>query len=363
MVTMQNMIHLTNINEELTRLWNSENGHKKIRASLFSLILYVQKSEYTSFYQGIIKSVVSKFPCRVIMIINETKRAEEYLKTTVSSETIGEEDQKVFCEIIQIEVAGNLIERVPYIVLPHILPDLPVYLLWTQDPAVENAVLPYLEPLANRIIFDSKATIDLQGYCHSVISLIHRFHCAIGDLNWSAISGWRKIFAQVFNDPDAFVSLSHSTLIRIQYNKSKIFFQKHAEIQAAYFQAWLASKLNWKYKSIEINEGNIRLTYLRSIDEIVIVLSPQEGDHQLSGTILSVEIESAKNKGHYIFKRHLETRQVFIQYSEKNFCQLPYSSYLDGVAEGQEIIEEIFYPSGGKHYQDMLETLALTSLK
>lgn len=52
------------------------------------------------------------------------------------------------------------------------------------------------------------------------------------------------------------------------------------------------------------------------------------------------------------------TRQVFIQYSESDYCQLPYGTSLRGAAEGQEIIEEIFYPSGGKHYKEMLETLS-----
>src|SRR5262249_6423514 len=155
--SMQNQIQIADLNEELTRLWDEEQGQKKIRASLFSLILYVQKSEKTAFYQSLNKSVVSKFPSRVILIINETNAKENYLRTTVFSETIGEQELKIFCEIIQIEVSGKLIERVPFLILPHILPDLPVYLLWTQDPSLENAVLPHLEPLANRIIFDSES--------------------------------------------------------------------------------------------------------------------------------------------------------------------------------------------------------------
>jgi glucose-6-phosphate dehydrogenase assembly protein OpcA len=262
--------------------------------------------------------------------------------------------------LIQIEVAGKLIERVPFIILPHILPDLPVYLLWTQDPTSESTVLPYLEPLANRIIFDSESTQDLQNYCRSVLSLMQRFHCAIGDLNWSALSGWRNILARVFNSPDALLSLVQSNVIRIHYNKIQTPFQKHTAIEAAYLQAWIASRLNWKFQSIENEEGNVRLTYRRPMKEIILLLIPQEIEGQPPGTILEVEVESAKNKGHYSFKKHPQTRQVFIQYSEKDFCQLPYSSYLGQTVEGQEIIEEIFYPSGGKHYRDMLEILALT---
>jgi len=360
MTTMQNQIQIANISEELTRLWDEEQGQKKIRASLFNLIFYVQKSAKVAFYQKLIKSVVSKFPCRVLCIINDTQSKEEYLRTSVSSETLGKEELQIYCEIIQIEVAGKFVERVPFIVLPQIIPDLPVYLLWTQDPSLESTVLPHLEPLANRIIFDSESTRDLQNYSRSVLSLMHRFHCTIGDLNWSALSGWRQIFVQVFNTQETFLSLAQSTLIRIQYNRTEMNFQKHALIEAAYLQAWLASRMNWKFQSIEVDEGNVRLTYKSPMKDLVILLTPQEVETQPTGAILSIEIESAKNKGVYTFKRHPQSRQIFIQYHDKDYCQIPYSTVLKGAPEGQEILEEIFYPSGGKHYRDMLEILATT---
>lgn len=351
-------IQLTNLSEELARLWNTEQGQKKTRASLFSLILYVQKTDRVAFYQNLIRSVVDKFPCRVMLILNDDTAREEYLRTSVSSETLGEGETKIFCEIIQIEVAGKLSERVPFIILPQILPDLPVYLLWTQDPSTESTVLPHLEPFADRIIFDSESTPNLQHYCRSVLSLMQRFHCNIGDLNWSALSGWRTIFAQVFNDPESVLNLVQSKIIRIHYNNLRGQHLKHTEIEAAYLQAWLASRLSWKFESNEINEGNIRLTYRRPLHEVVFLLVPQEIETLPPGEILSVEIESLNNQGHYSFKRHPQNRQVYIQYSEKDLCHLPYCSYLSGSIPGQEIIEEIFYPSGGKHYQDMLEMLA-----
>lgn len=358
MTTMQSEIQLTDINKELTRLWNEEQGEKKIRASLFNLILYVQKTDRVPFYQDLVKSVISKFPCRVIMIIGDESAKEKYLRTTVNSETLGEGEQQIYCEIIQIDVAGELVERVPFIILPQILPDLPVYLLWTQDPSSENAILPHLEPIANRIIFDSESTQDLQQYCLSVLSLIHKFHCQVGDLNWSALSGWRKIISEIFNQRENFLHLAQSKIIRIHYNKSRSQYSKHTEIEAAYLQAWLAARLGWKFQSIEQNEGNIRITYRRPVHDLVVLLTPQEEANAPPGIILAVEIESTKNKSFYTFKRHPETRQVFIQYSDKDRCDLPYFSTLSGVAAGQEIIEEIFYPSGGEHYRDMLSVLS-----
>lgn len=357
MTMMENQIQLTNINEELNRLWDEAQGENKTRASLFTLILYVQKTERLNFSEELIKSVVSKFPCRVVLIVSDDAEGEAYLRTSVNSETVGEGDLQIFCEIIRIEVAGSLRERVPFIIIPQILPDLPVYLLWTQDPATESAILPHLEPIADRIIFDPESTHDLQGYAHAVLSLLHRFHCGIGDLNWSAISGWRSLFTQAFDTFDSFINLVQSKIIRIHYNKNPSDFQKHTEIEAAYLQAWIASRLNWKFDSIEINEGNIRLGYRRPTNTVVILLIPQDMPKLNPGAIVNIEIECEKNKAHYVFKRHPETRQVFMQYSDKDRCDIPICSYLSGVSEGKEIIEEIFYPATGPHYREMLDVL------
>lgn len=358
MTMTENRIQLTNIDQELQSLWNAEQGEKKIHASLFTLIFYMQKTDRKSFYDNLVKSVLSKFPCRVILIVEEQTPGQMYLKTTVNSETIGSGESQIYCEIIQIEAAGQLMERVPFIILPHILPDLPVYLLWAQDPATENAVLPHLEPFANRIIFDSESTSDLQQYSQAVLALIKRFHCAIGDLHWSAISGWRRVFAQIFDNQDAFLSLVQSKMIRIYFNQSGLDFHRHPELQACYLQAWIASRVNWKIQNIERIEGNTRITYRRPMDELAVLMIPQDNSSLPPGTILSIEIESERNKGFYTLKRHPQTRQVFVQYSDKERCDLPLHYYLPGNQEGQEIVEEIFYPSGTKHYKDMLEVLS-----
>lgn len=352
-------IELTDINGELTRLWDESQGQKKIRASLFTLIAYVQKGEREEHFEKIIKSVVSKFPCRVLMIVHDEKSASPILRTSVSAQTIGEGSLQIYCELIRIEVAGALAERVPYIVTPHLLPDLPVYLLWTQDPAQDNQILPHLEPLADRIIFDSESTHDLKQYARTVKDLASCFHCAIGDLNWSAISGWRQIFRQVFDTFETFIDLVESNVIKIHYNQT----EPHTELEAAYMQAWIASRLNWKFQKIAIEEGNIRLTYKRPTAEVAILLIPEKVLSLPPATLLEVEIECEKNKGHYMFKRHPESRQVFIQYSDKDHCHLPVCTNLSGSTEGQEIIEEIFYPSTGDHYKQMLDILTNTPWK
>lgn len=363
MAMAEETIQLIDLDEELTKLWDQEQGQKKIKASLFNLILFVEKTEQGEGYQSLINSVVSKFPSRVLLILSDPNPKEEYLRTSVSSQTIGEGELQIFCEIIRIEVAGQLISRVPFIILPQILPDLPVYLLWTQDPAKENTILPHLEPLADRIIFDAGVSKDLQSYSKAIQSLSSRFHCKIGDLNWSACSGWRELLASLFDSQEGIISLAQTGTLRITYNKRLQDQNQHTEIEAAYLQAWIASRFDWKLESFDINDGNARITYKRPANRVVVLLIPKEEKELPAGSILSIEIESLVNEEHYHLKRHPTSRQVYIQHSNKECCDLPSCSYLLGTQEGQEIIEEMFYPSGGEHYQEMLTILSSTSWK
>jgi len=350
-------IQLANINEELTRLWDEAQGEKKTRASLFNLIIYAKKNKRVDYYQSLVKRVVSKFPCRLILIIGDDDSQEEYLKTEVQTETLGEGDLQIFCEIIRIEVAGALLERVYYILLPHLLCDLPTYLLWTQDPAIDNAILPRLESIASRIIFDPEETQNIQNYAQATLKLLKGFHCDIGDLNWSALLGWRNIFAELFDTPEAIDALEQSAKIQIVFAENPTLGLRHQEIEAAYLQAWLASTLHWKFKAFDESEGKSRLTYKRASGEVVILLSSEKNENYAPGSLLSVDIESAQNGAKWHFGRESQTNQICIQYSDQVRCDLPHYMHLQNIEEGAEIINEIFYPQRGSHYYQMLEVL------
>jgi glucose-6-phosphate dehydrogenase assembly protein OpcA len=346
-------VQLINLEKELLRLWDEEQGKKLTRAAFFNLVIYAEKSCGESDCLALIHSVVSKFPCRVFLIVHEKKG--NYLKTSLSSHNLSE---GIFCEIIKIEVAGSLQERVPYIILPHILPDLPLYLLWTEDPGVENQILPQLEPFAKRVIFDVDTYVDLQKTSQNLLSVMEELALEVGDLHWTAMKGWRKIFSSIFDTPRELEKLVSSKLIKITYHDPD--HGKHLR-SAAYFQGWMASRLGWRFKNIEKNEGNARLLYGKPSGDVVFLLIPDsrtmEGSQLPLGALLSIEIDSTINKSQYTFKR-TEGRQVFYQYNDNNECGLPLALFLSGMSEGQEIIEEIFYPTKSKHFHMMLENLA-----
>lgn len=351
------MIELVDIDKELKRQWDEARGEKKTRASLFNLIIYAKKNERAGYYQDLVKSVVSKFPCRVILVMSDDS-ATEHLKTSVRSETIGTGSNQIFCEIITIEVAGSLKERVYFVMLPHLLPDLPIYLLWTKDPALKSDLLPRLEKIATRIIFDSEETSNITEYAQTTLGLLQRFHCEIGDLNWSALSGWRKIMSDFFDSEDNYHLLQKAKKVEITFVKNKDTTHRHSEIEAAYLQSWLAAILHWRFHSFDEAEGHLRLSYetMHGVCNVFLTGKPLPALH--SGALLTVEVATIDDGVDILFQRQRETRQVLIKYSDQERCDLPHCSYLPGIEEGKEIIEEIFYPSGRDHYRKMLEMLS-----
>lgn len=350
---MEQQIQLVDIEGELKRLTAEEKGKKRTRACFFNLVIYTQKNETQAHYSHLVDSVLAKFPCRVFFI-SEGPANQSYLRSSVTAQSLNE---GIFCEVIQIDVAGQLLERVPFLMLPYIIPDLPLYLLWTQDPTKEKTLLPALKPFAKRVIFDLEEGADLQKTSLNILSLMKGCSHEVGDLQWCALKGWRKVLASTFDTPENLEILQESKTILMTYHQKNV-------RQTAYFQAWLASVLGWKFKSIEQTSGKTSLSYSGLKNDVLVQLIANESptqDTQPVGSLLSVEIESIKKKAHVVFRRKCGSKQVFLQYEDEDHCDLPKCLFLGGMNEGQEIIEEIFYAGSLKPYGKMLETLSQIS--
>ncbi|MCH9610592.1 MAG: hypothetical protein S4CHLAM81_04340 [Chlamydiales bacterium] len=350
MTMAANEIEIINIEKELTRLWDQELGQNKTRASLFNLIIYVPQGQRIKLFDSIVDNVVNKFPCRVLMISSEERGNSDKLQTAVSSHTIG----SIYCEIIRIEVAGKYKERVPFLVIPNIQADLPVYMLWTQDPLSDNPIFPKLARISNRIIFDAESTANLQKYSQKLLEVKKNFSADVGDLNWSALAPWRKLLAETYNDAKMLEHLREASDIRITYNKKVSPLHPHTEIEAAYLQAWIASRMQWKLKS--------QLTYMNEKDKVKVAIETASVDLP-AGAIVSLEIVSKKSGGHLICTRDPNSCQVHVQFSDNEKCQLPVCHILTGAEEGQEIINEIFYPASMEHFCSALTMLSNTKWK
>lgn len=352
---LTNVVEPSQIESELEKIWDSLQGTNKMRACLFNLIIYSKKSQRVGYLNEITQKIIEKFPCRIIFVTHDETCTSHELKTAVSVLTADEGEYEIVCDLIEVEVCSKDHPRVPFVILPHILPDLPIYLVHADDPSEKNPVAEKLEHLAHRIIFDSEAACNLPRFAQAVLSHKERCHADIADLNWARTEGWRGLFANVFKGQSCLEEIRQAKKIEIHYNARKTDYICHTNIQAIYLQAWLAMQLGWTLKNID---KPLKFHFESEFGPIEVSLHGDSMEKVSPGRLLSIEIETGKGT-HYSFTRRGKClHHVMIQKSSPEVCFLPTNYVLDKDVSGHSLVKEICHTGTSEHYTKVLRFLS-----
>ncbi len=349
------------IQHQLDQIWESLETKNTTRACLFNLIFCSQKSARAPYIQKIAEKVVQKFPARVIFVAIDEEAKGDFLKQKYRSSLSSQGEFDVACDYIQVKASGSFHDRVPFVVLPHLLPDLPVYLVWGEDPGKADPLYKELEQFANRLIFDSETATDMPHFATSLLERHNTSHCDIADLNWARMESWREMLSMAFYAKDHLDQIQKAQKITVTYNAQQTPFFCHTQIQAFYLQAWLACQLGWQFVGQQ-NNGTL-FSYTTPAGAVDIALSKAQYSHLPPGLILSVDIETSE-QGHYSFKRHLDVlNQITYVYSTPNACTLP-SHYIFAQAElGHSLVKEICHRRTSEHFLNVMHlTKAMNGL-
>jgi len=350
-MTIQQIIDPAKIESELIQIWEGLAKENKMRACLFNLIVFNIVSARTDYIRNIVQKVIDKFPCRVLFISFDPEAPVPYLKTAISVVAPAGGEGGIACDYIDIGVSGPDLQRVPFILLPHLIPDLPISLLWTEDPSQEHPLFVPLSKLAQRIIFDSESADSLLAFAKTVLALKSQTNIDIADLNWARTEGWRDLMASTFDSAERCDQLKKINLVKITYNAVETPFFCHLKIQSMYLLAWLSSRLKWTVKktsksfSFEFENG------------IHGAIEKEEWEKLGPGTVISVEL--ATSDGHIYKSARIPTQYhtVDIQISSSLQCELPYQFVLGQTATGQSLVKEIITKGTSHHYLEMLKEL------
>jgi len=355
------MIQPADIESELERIWKSLQGTNKMRACLFNLIIYAKKNERVNYLTEVVQKIIEKFPSRVIFITHDDDAEKEQMRTNVSAMTADEGENAIVCDLIDIEVTSSYLERVPFIVLPHILPDLPVYLVHVDDPSIDNPICRKLEHLADRIIFDSESTTNLPAFAKAVLRNQESSQADVADLNWARIEGWRQLFASVFKAKDDLQLLLSTTTIHIRYNSTPTESLCHTNIQSIYLQGWIACQLGWKLQKITEEGGILLFDYETEHFPVRIFLEGAKMQELAPGRIIAVEIET-DHQYRFSFKRDISyLNHILIEKSTPEMCALPSHFVFDKDVSGQSLVKEVCHKGTSNHYRNLL--ILLSSIK
>lgn len=353
MTTHQQIVEPECIESELRKIWEELAKEKKMRASLFNLIVVTQRSERTDYIRNIVQKVVKKFPCRTLFISEDPAAKKPYLKTAVSVLIPENGESSTACDLIDIGVAPSDIEKVHFLLLQHLIPDLPVYVLWSGDPSKPHPLFKPLCNLATRMIFDSEEADSLLAFAKTILKIRQETDVEVADLNWARTGGWRGLIASVFGAFEGKAMLREIESIKFVYNSRKSDFFCHLKIQSMYLLAWMMSRLDW-----ELKEANKNLSF-KFRSEIQAKIESELFEKLGSGTVIATEIST--KSGHHFQATRIRERYHYVEicHSSSASCELPYEFMLGQTATGASLVNEICKKGTSAHYLQMLEQLII----
>jgi len=363
LMTTPQLVSPAEIQTTLSKIWESLEGSNKVRASLFNLIFFTEKNTREPYLRKIAQKVIEKFPSRLIFISYDKNSTQEYLNTSVSVITAQKAECDVACDFIQIEVTPSFEKRVPFLLLSHLLPDLPVYFLWGEDPTKDTPLCTSLEKLATRLIFDSESTDNLPKFAEALLRHHQEMHIEIADLNWARLESIRDLLAQAFYSKERLQDLQKAKKIRITYNAHATASFCHTKIQSLYLQAWLASQLNWSFKEMKQEGKEQHFFYKKDKQETTFLLSAEDHSTLPPGLILNLEIETEDGID-YLFTRSLTALSQITQIiSTPDHCEIPCHYLFEKAESGHSLVKEISRKGTSHHYLKVLQQLTTMEKK
>ncbi len=348
------MVNPKQIESELSHIWNSLQRAGKMRACLFNFIIYSKQGQRFEYLEEVAQNVIQKFPSRIIFVTYDDTCFESTLQTAVSVITAKQNSNDIACDLIEIKACKQNHPRVPFVILPHILPDLPIYLLHASDPTEVSPIDYKLESFAHRMIFDARQVAHLPSYARAVLERKDRTRADIADLNWARIEGWRLLLATVFKSESDLHRLQNAKEIKIYFNCAESSSPSLIPTQAIYLQAWIATQLGWKLKSVAKESISYQSTYC----PLEVLLIPKRADSLPLGQILSFEVRTRSN---FLYKMERDLccpQNVTIEKSGSQFCGIPFHFFFHQDGSRHSLVREICRRKTSHHYINMLHTLA-----
>lgn len=308
---------------------------------LFNLILYATNPQRLKYLQDFIQTIVKSFPCRTILIYCDPEAPAKQLEL--------QETTNATYSQIQINSSSEQLHRVPFVIFPILIPDLPLYLFWTEDPTREEIVLPRLIKFSKRLFFEYGNINERAAFSLRLLQMMHA-HPEIEfiDLNWSINSGWRHLLPQVFDSADKIEQLRNAKTIKISYS--------HQPAQAVYLISWLASRLEWKsLASKPVGDGTEWL--LQGPNEQIKVNICSGYQAANTGVVTALEVASSDG-----FTCNLTPNstlsKIIVHIASNEICDLPFSLLLRSLKQPFPYLNEWLFSTPTDHYRNMLSWIS-----
>ena len=241
------------LERELARMRRSmgaqakEQGVPVARASVLNLVVFATRDAHARRAARTIDDLATRHPSRAIVVLADRRRegiAPGLEMHCHLSHPAGL--QQVSYEQILIRARGDADQRLASALIPLLLPDLPVFLWWTETPPLDAGYFEQLLGLADRLIVDSADFARPEA----ILARLHPVARAgyerygLTDFNWTRITPWRELVSQFFDVPAWRPFLDGITGVRVGFSVDAD-GREHHPSHALLLIGWLASRRGW----------------------------------------------------------------------------------------------------------------------
>lgn len=352
-------VQVGEIQKELDKLEKMHEQNNQLRASLFNLIVYTRKNEKLPYFVQIVDEIVKQFPCRILFIEESSEESAPYLNAKIAAKIVSSGDNpNVVCDKIYLETSKNNSEQILHLILQHTIVDLPIYLLWGQDPTLSHPLFPSLKHIAKRLVFHSECSNNLQEMSQKLLANVIKDHWEIADLNWINLEEWKEVLKAIFNSKESVDDLNQTSEVTLKFCSSKSEFFCHNHFQVHYMHAWLAAQLQWDFVSYQDEKAAKHIHYKKNQTRIQVnILEHECSIKALPGTITYLQIKT-ENKKNFTFQTQYEDEMIHIEIVDEKKESPPYNTALMKSKWEVYLAKEICYEQTSQHYIQTLKVLA-----
>jgi glucose-6-phosphate dehydrogenase assembly protein OpcA len=272
------------IERRLTELRHEAAGeHPGTRTNVVELVVWCGAAAVADEAAAAISGLSTNRPSRAIVLQPADAaevRSEESVFCALPPDGSGPGGGLVCSEVVRLHGPGDT-GALPSMTRSLLLPDLPLFVLWLDEPSFDGPIARGLLPSASRLVVDSTR---FEGTIEALARTIGDDPPSVSDLSWTKITGWREVVARLFDPPDHHALLPRLERIRIEHVEG-------SASQARLLGGWLVARAAHgaavetiavpredmkagSLVSVRLTAGDVELAVERPDEGVAVLTSP-----------------------------------------------------------------------------------------
>ena len=243
------------LERELARIQRGRSAHAReqvalvARAAVVNIVVMARREVHALRAARTVDELAMRHPSRAIVVLGDP-HPDERLPSDISLYArVPSIDRfaQVHFEQVLVRARGHADQRLASVVVPLLVPDLPLFLWWTETPPMGARHFEELIGLAHRLVVDSADFARAEATIPALASVcfVGAQHCALTDLNWTRLTAWRELLTQFFDVPAWRSLLPGIDGVRVSFAVDAEGREIHPS-QALLLIGWLAARLGWR---------------------------------------------------------------------------------------------------------------------